>query len=79
MYANALVRTHPLIFDHVREYGYAAMQAYQVYNESSYLSTAVEIWEFANKYTLTAEQVAHKETDVKEFSIGDCTPSELIR
>jgi hypothetical protein len=47
-----------------RQYGYAAIHAYQYYGMPEFLSMAEAIWNFGYTYTLTPEEVAAGSTPV---------------
>ncbi|PBK86143.1 hypothetical protein ARMGADRAFT_941017, partial [Armillaria gallica] len=51
-------------------YGYAAAQAYMIYQDSDFLDFAVVSWTSARRYTISKEEAASGVTDVKKFDLS---------
>jgi hypothetical protein len=52
-----------------RDYGLFGAQGYQAYNDTSFLSVAEMVWEYANDFTISPSQAAAGMTPEKSFGI----------
>jgi hypothetical protein len=60
-----------------RDYGLFGVQGYQVYNDTSFLSIAEMIWEFADYLTISPPQAETGMKPGKSFSIvSECQGGE---
>ncbi|KAF8197699.1 hypothetical protein K438DRAFT_1584778, partial [Mycena galopus ATCC 62051] len=56
-------------FSDVFAYGHAGAMAYAAYKDQVFLDYAIQSWWFGQTYTLTPQQVAAGQTDLKNFTI----------
>jgi hypothetical protein len=64
------LHTHSLRY---RQYGRAAVNAYKLYNDPSYLSMAERAWNFVNMYTISPDQAASGSSPLKNFTfMSEC-------
>jgi hypothetical protein len=60
-----------------RDFGLAAIRAYAVYNDQTYLESAIEAWQYVSSYTISARNVVSASIVGKNFSLETiCQGSE---
>ncbi|THU80574.1 hypothetical protein K435DRAFT_785372 [Dendrothele bispora CBS 962.96] len=60
-------------------YGYAAIHAYKVYQDQSFLQYAQDAWQFGLNYTVTSDATSAGRTGVKNFDLqSQCNGSSIV-
>ncbi|KAK7458151.1 hypothetical protein VKT23_010059 [Stygiomarasmius scandens] len=60
-------------------YGYAAIHAYQAYNDNNFLQYAQDAWQFGLSYTVSSDAMAAGKIGVKSFDLqSECNGSTIV-